>query len=355
MELTEKKSKAVATVGLAELQPSSENPSILVSVLGECDQLQWDSALLLGDEKMDDLRELVRSSHANGTESSYQLGLGLARLDGNKQLFEDLAVEYAVNLGVNPPTWIEQHGAPVGAAAQEDLVDVSSLSFESIIETTIKLESPWPVAISFAKATGGDEAGIELFNESLTSRIQRSLPTRIRQGGDFIDSLLDELRGGAVTSSSPRWNFAFTYLRFMGDAETYDALAAGLSKNGGEAPPYESIGDQASSAPEKKSNDEGRFPSGERLSSLNLEFAQRILNSPRVQEKGAKQAVIVVDCAKLRTGAISDMFHLSAFVNHLQKTGCELRLENVNEVVCVIMRALGVAALLSDGSNAALA
>jgi hypothetical protein len=166
---------------------------------------------------------------------------------------------------------------------------------------------------------------------------------------------LDELKDGDVASSSPRWSFAFTYLRFIGDAETYAALAVGLRKNGGEAPVYESIGDQASSVPEKKPSDEGRFASGERLSSLNLEFAQRILSSPRVQNKGVDRAVIIVDCAKLRTGAITEMFQLSAFIGHLRKSGCELRFENVNEVVSVIMRALGVAPLLSDGSNSVLA
>lgn len=323
----------------AELAPATENPGIHVALLGECDPLQWEAALLMGEAKHDELRELAKTSHGHGSESSYRLGIGLARLDGARDRFDDLALEFAVNLDADRPIWLDQSGGMLQKEIVEDQVQVESLCFEKIIETTIKLESLWPVSLNLSGVQVADEAGLELLNESLGSRIQRDLVTRII-AGPFIEQLVTDLIANKTVFPSQKWVFAFHYLRLVGDAASFAAIARNFEEKGGTAPAYRDLVGNARVVPEVVDDASGRFMAGAKMSDVNVDFAQRILRSPQLASASSK--VVVVDFSKTRDGALPDVISLAAFAKVIEGKGYEVNFINVNEVLAMVLLCGGV-------------
>lgn len=324
-----------------KMLPSMESPHILVARLGATDQLRWDAAVMLGSGRMDELRAYIKDSQGHGSESSYSLGIGMARLDGDKESFDELAVEFAVNLGVNPPTWIEQHSRVIKTEVDINQIGVNSLEIESIVDATIKMESPWPIRLDFSKVTAFNMMGLELFNESMGSRLDRKLRTFVVGGNDLLNTLSDYVSVNPLSESKAAWGFIFLYLKLTNQPDVFDKNAKKYLALGGDQMVFENLAEKIEEKPEVKIENRG-VPLGDKLSALNQEFARKILKSAGFEKFASGEYPVVIDFAQTRIASLVDIIPLSGFMVEMSSQNVRLEFANVNEIILGILRAIGV-------------
>jgi anti-anti-sigma regulatory factor len=323
-----------------KLETPQEIPGISTAEIGVTDRVLWDGARLFGDSRTDEFRSYIRKIRDTQTDSGYAMGFGMLRIDGDKDGFEDLAVEYAVNLGKSPPTWLESHTAKEKQVDQTAIVRVKTLTQDTIIATTISLESPWPTVIDLAEVTKVDSTGIDLFNDCLSERIARKDKTRIINGEKLIRGFRDLLKTGKHNEHPLTWAFCFTYYKVLGEQAAFDGLIADYMAKGGPAIKWsdESWKDDRT-IDVKIANG---FTAGKTLSAVNIEFANRLIREGILGEAAKKNEPITVDFSSMKSGSIFDMAHINAFLKACMDHNAKLNFINVNEIIFSILKIIGV-------------
>lgn len=326
---------------LGQTSQSADSPHIFVGYLGEVDRISWNASLMLGAGRMDDLRNFIQEVRGQGSEVAYQLSLGLARLDGDKEIFEDLAVEYAVNLGVNPPNWIEQHNKIAKSENEDHLIQVGDLTFEASIAVTIQMESPWPARIDLSGVKRFEEQGFELFNESMASRKDRNLKTKIKNGESLAEEILEHVKKHSLVECKNAWDFLFMYYKLSGKKDLFEMASALFQKEGGKKIEYVDLSER-DDAPEVRKIASSGVPVGDKLANLTQDFAKKSLKIASSDSNVVINDRIVFDFAYVRTGALNDIGSLSAFLSEIGAGGAKVHFANVNEIILGILCALGV-------------
>lgn len=322
------------------LDTPQELPGISAVEIGATDRVLWDGARLFGDGRMDEYRSYLKKLREVQTDSAYAINFGMLRIDGDKEAFEDLAVEYAVNLGKSPPTWLEAHTVKDKNAGQTSIVRVKSLTAENIVETTISLESPWPTVIDLSEVSKVDNTGIELYNDCLVERIARKDKTRIINGEKLLRGFVEKVKTGKVSENAAIWAFCFSYFRIVGDKASFDTMAAEYTAKGGAA----QVWSDESWTDDRTVDDKlaSGFTAGKTLSAVNVDFANRLVREGLVQQAVKKGEPIVVDFTNMKGGSIFDMAHVNAFLKTLLEHNAKVSFVNVNEIVLSLMRIIGV-------------
>jgi hypothetical protein len=326
---------------LGQISQSADSPHIFVGHLGDVDRVCWNAALMLGAGRMDDLRNFIQEVRGQGSEVAYQLSLGLARLDGDKELFEDLAVEYAVNLGVNPPNWIEQHNKVAKSENQDQIIQVGDLTFEAAIEVTIKMESPWPARIDMSEVKKFEEQGLELFNESMSSRSDRNLRTKIKNGDNLAGEIFEHVKKHSLIECKNAWDFLFMYYKLTGQKTSFETAASVFQKEGGKKLEFTDLSEK-DDAPEVRKTASAGIPVGDKLANLNQDFAKKSLKMAASEKDIISDSRILFDFAYVRTASLTDIDSLSSFLTEMDAASAKVHFANVNEIVLGTLNALGV-------------
>jgi anti-anti-sigma regulatory factor len=315
-------------------------PGITSVELGTTDRCQWDAACLFGAGRLDEMATYLERAREANNESAYHLTFGMLRLSGLQAEFENVAVEYAVNVGNSPPNWLEAHTLRQQAVGKVGEVIVRSLTQETIVEVTIKMELPWPCVIDLENVTKIDPLGLELFNDCLAQRLGRGDKTKIVKADKLVRGFMETVRQGTVKQNQAKWDFCFMYLRTRGDQQPYAELADLYKKAGGMPSVWRdnSWRDERDEAAKVQ----GGFTAGEGLADLNAAFADRLIREGLASAAAKSRQPIRVDFTKTRAGSLLDMTSVHAFVSKLLQEKVSIQFVNVNEIHAAILRMMGV-------------
>lgn len=311
---------------------------VRVTEIGLTDQMAWDAMLLFSYGRMDEFRALVHAGHEKASESSYQLNLGLARLEGDQARFDSLGVEYAVNFNVDPPVWIETSGSsPLAATQQSVTITPVALTADTVVDTTLQMESPWALHIDFSQLKDTDAIGLALFAESLAGRADRSETTRVGNADGLLRSCLDALEEGK--GERAHWLFVLACYRANGDKARFSECAERYSARLGSFTPWQDAETgEASYEPVALQG----IDAGDQLSRLGFEFAKSVMKSPAYATAKAAKRPVVLDFVKMRTWSVFDISNLSACIRLIEGDQMRLHFVNVNEILISMLKSFQV-------------
>ena len=312
----------------------------------------WEANILYGRGRAEEVRALAKDAQQKGQEVGYVLLVGMMRLDGNKQDFEDMAVEYAVQTGNSPPVWLDEHerkqSAPE-AQSKRMAVEVAGLTSEAVIETTIKMETPWAMSLDFSKVSKIDGMGLEIFHQALSDRIQRRESTRLIKIDRVLGHLIPKLKAGAYGSATALWLLCFNCLRLTGGREQFDDLVADFVEHTGEdMPVWADLRDQ-----DEIVKNEGAAQAAlpvmavdhtmkEALGELKPDLFKELAGGGKFAQRRAAGGLFVIDFTAVRRWSIEEMWLVSQFVSLCHKEHLKLEFRHVNEILLSLMKAFAL-------------
>lgn len=329
-----------ATVTKAPPQHESIEPSVRVTTMGSCSRSAWECFILFGAGRIDEFRTMAKKAKERNLHSGYTMLLGIARIDGDKSAFEDVAVDYAMQFGQSPPSWHEAHSRTNRTTESVIEVAVASFSSDTIIETVVKMDMPRPIRLDLSQVKQVDNAGMDLFNEALASRIARGLKTRIVNGDRFVDDL--ELRLGASTAKLAKasWEFCFSYYRINGLRQHFERAAKKYASLGGEPPQWQDLSEPAQDPQASQAAGNG-FMAPARLVGLDAAAARALLAS-EAGARARREGTLVVDMVNTTSGSIFNAMDAAEFFSQLRQAGVRVQLLNVNEIFVAMFEALSI-------------
>lgn len=308
--------------------------------IGVTDRISWDGVMLFGNSRMDEFRAYLKKARETQSEPAYAMNFGMARIDGDKDEFEEMAVEYAVHTGKSPPNWLSSHTAKEKKTEQVAVIRVKSLTSETIIETTINLESPWPSVIDLADVTKVDPTGLELYNDCLNERISRNDKTKIINGEGLVKVFEQRLKTAKITESNSYWQFVFTYYKITGEKDKFDVAMSEFAMKGGT--PVAWTDAQWKENRDVESQLVSGFTAGKALSQVNAGFADRLIREGIVAEAIKKGDPILVDFSSMDEGNIRDSTSVNDFVKKLHDEKVKMHFVNVNEIISAMLHIIGI-------------
>lgn len=340
------KDAAAAAPKTAAVPPTtvdSLETSIRVTALGETDPVMWAANILHSSGRTEEIAQLVTAARERNDAAGYAVALGLLRLKGDRQGFEDLAVEFSVQNEQSPPVWLHLHdrAAEAPAKRQDIQLAITSLECDSIIEATVKLDSPLPVRVDLSKVSIFDDEGLDIFNEAIEARIARKERTKLVQAESFLKHLQQMADKEPSKSHREIWRFLTNAFILLKDRDRFNAAAA----RGGHGPAWvdvreaggDAIGNQASST----AADYG-IDVGDTLSKLTPDFARELVKSQAVMAAKRQGKGMQLNMAFIRRWTLADMPKVLAFVRALSAEGVKVQFMNLNEILCGLMLAFGV-------------
>lgn len=321
--------------------PSQEvlDPTVKVIELGETTRSAWEAFIFFGAGRVDEFKELARKAKENGFDSGYAMLLGQARIEGDKEAFEDLAVEYAVQYGQSPPAWYESHTRQLNPTRAAFEFQIESLSEDTILEVTVKLESPWPLILDLKKVQRADASGIEMFNESLGLRTARGGQTTLTNGEKLVSRIAEKVNTSPVKGSSSLWEFCFTYWKFNGLQDAFAQAAEAFVRLGGQAPVWEDLSEDKGTSADGKVVQGYKAP--EYLSGMTAEAAKLFLETPQ-GSRALSSATLSIDMASTRHASLSDATTVMNCFKVFTDQKIKVSLTNVNEILAAMLRSLAI-------------
>lgn len=329
------------------LSVESLDPQIKVIALGNCTRTVWDCLMHFGDGRVDTFKASVEAAKASNLEEGFMLAIGQARLDGNKEAFEDVAVEYATAFGNSPPDWIEAHTVVKKVKAQNTIIDVGNITEALAIETTIKMASPRAQVLDLSNTQKSDSAGLELFNDALQSRLDENSKTSVINGDRLVKHFLEKVRLIPSSQNPAVWKFIFHYCRLNNLKELFDQASSAIALAGGDLPKWLDLSDHDNVTKEAEYEPLGILV-GESLSTINAEFAHMCLKTPQgilaVQEKRP----LIFDMVKTKVGSLMDTAAVIGFSHVLQAEKIPVCVFNVNEIFIEMFKVMGINAVVQS-------
>lgn len=329
------------TESLKKTLPRQESPDPGVKVLemGHCARSAWDLFVLFGADRMDEFKSLALKSKDKGLDSGYTMLIGASRIHGDKAAFEDIAVDYAVQFGMSPPAWFEGHTRQqqTGPSALE--INVSNFSSDTIIETTVKMETPRPLILNLGHVHKVDAAGVDLFSESLNGRIAQGHKTKIVNSEKMTSDLVDKL---VIISGKPHpvlWDFCFQIFRLTNAKTKFDQACTEYGKLGGHAPSWKNLAEPEEELKEVKSTT--HFIAGKKLSEISVNAAKSFLATDagaRARESGHG----VIDMSMTVSGSLTDAIGVMSFIQCFREQKVKVSLVNVNEIFVLMFASLAI-------------
>lgn len=319
-------------------------PGVRVAALGMIERGMWEGNILFGLGRHEEVRSLAKAAQEKGSQGGYALLLGLKRLEGDKQGFEDLAVEYAVQTGNSPPVWLDLHDRKeIRAAPAHVTLTILALTSETVIEATIKMESPWPIRLDLASASKWDAMGVAIFNESLSGRILREEKTILLNAEPLVARIVTKIKPQAIQDFEPVWQFCFNAMRLMGDRQGFEILAHEFLEKTGELPVWTDLSEREAEDPEPtRTSARPGIKAGDVLSVFTADFARQLAREADYAVARETDDVLTMDLAHIVRWTLADMVGLSAFVKTVAADGVRLELVNINEILLSLMHAFEI-------------
>lgn len=329
--------------------PSQEAP-ISVVELGTCSKTAWEAFVLFGAGRMDELKTISRKAKESGSATGYSFLLGLARIEGEQGVFEDTAVDFAVQFGQSPPAWFDGHTRKKDPNAGQIELVIESFSIDTIIEVTVKMESPRPLKIDLSRVSKVDAQGMDLFSEALSGRISRCEKTKIVNGDKLVESLIEKLSSVGGKPPKALWSFCFDYFRLNGMKARHDQAAVTYIGLGGTKPEWVDLSEPE--ADDKTATAFDGWQAGERIRSLSLTAAKTFLATPKGAEAKAA-GMLQIDFSLTSAGSLTDAMEFMDVIRFFDQQKIRLSLVNVNEIFLAMFNALGLANMVDSISTPA--
>lgn len=330
-------------------QPDAGDPSIRVAEFGAIDRLLWDANILFSQGRIEEVRMMAKTAQEKGQTSGYDLSISLLRMDGDKEAFEDMAVEYAVQTGNSPPVWLNAHDKQEQARVAPKRVElkVTSLLMENIIETTIKMETPWPLTLDFSQVTKMDESGVDIFQESLSARISRQESTKIENIDKILNNVIAKIKLAAYEGHEGLWTFSFNCLRLLGNRSLFDELCGDfVEKTGEDLPLWSDLRDPDDINPEISETSTHPvlvgFDVGDSLSEVNLNLLKRLVTNSAFNTSRKSNTPFILNFSSIRRWTIVDMAGVLMLLRQAAKDGIRFEFVNLNEMLFALMKAFAV-------------
>ena len=349
------------------LNTADDVQGIRITDIGSIDRLSWDVIVLVGKGRVADARaHLARTNQGGG--ATYLLGMGLARLDGNREEFDRMSYEYSTETGQNPPGWAVKDALSLtGGPREGTAILVESFDADEYVRTAIELESPNSVVLDFGPLPPEgvlDADGIELLLDSIGMRRESGFVTRVANAENLVARLHENVRA-AADADTRIWRLLIALLNLSDRREDFDRACAAFSQRGGAPQTWMEVaeepapGDADASAGEAAASAQPSVPAHStlaapvRLSELDSKFAEQVLESVAGAPKGTEPMVVEIDFIGMREFDVLDGPTSLAFVRAARaRDDVQLRFTNVNEVLAALFRAMGVdkhASLTSSG------
>jgi ABC-type transporter Mla MlaB component len=348
MVTTANPSSAPARSGFSAIagQESGE-PGIKVLELGHIDRLMWEANILFSMGRTEEIRTLAKTAQEKGHEMGYELSMALLRIDGNKQDFEDMAVEYAVQTGNSPPVWLDIHEfkKPAESAPKRVEIKVSSLLAENIIETTIKMESPWPLSLDFSEVTKLDAPGLDIFQESLAGRISRDEATKIKGIERILKNVTDRIKAAPAEGNKGLWAFCFNVLRLTGARTQFDDLAGDyVEKTGEDLPIWKDLREEDEINPPQAAQAAVTmgYDVGDSLSKVSPALLSSLSTVAEFKEAKLNGDSFHIDFSNVRRWTVNDMAHVVLLLQQAAKEKIRLDFININEMLLALMKGFAI-------------
>lgn len=327
------------------LTVESLDPQIKVISLGASTRTLWDCLTHFGDGRSDNFRAEIDSAKAKNLEEGFMLAIGLARLDGNKEAFEDVAVEYATTFGNSPPDWIEAHTVIKKAKALHTVIDVGNVTESSVMEATIKMESPRAQWLDLTNTVKSDSIGLELFNEALQSRLDNESKTRLINGDRLVKHFLEKVKLFPSSQNPAVWVFIFNYCRMNNLKDLFDQASAAYASVGGDLPKWQDLSDHEDQSKEAAYEPLGLLV-GESLSTINADYAKSVLKTPQGIESARDKKPLKFDMVNTKTGSLLDTAAVVSFSHVMQAENISVCVFNVNEIFIEMFKVMGIDAVV---------
>lgn len=312
------------------------------------DRVMWEANILYGSGRIEEIRSTAKTLQEKGLEVGYELSIALLRLDGKKAAFEDMAVEYAVQTGSSPPVWLDAHDklGKADAAPKRVLVNIQSLMAENIIETTIKMESPWPLTLDFAEVTKIDSIGLDIFQESLSGRIARAESTLLLNTEKLLASISQKIVKADYPANAGLWTFCFNAHRITGNRNAFDDLMGEfVEKTGEDMPVWKDLRDPEEVMKSKENAQKSAimgFNLGESLSQVNKNLLKTVYESKQFKDAMQMGRSFCLDFSEVKRWTITDMGGVLGLVDQAKKDKVTLDLINLNEMLLCLFKGFGV-------------
>jgi ABC-type transporter Mla MlaB component len=327
--------------------PDQAETNIRVTEFGHIDRMMWEANILYAMGRNEEVKSMAAAAKDKGSDAGYQLSLAMLRMAGDKDAFEDLAVEYAVQTGNSPPVWLDVHEAPkaVNSAPKRIGVKVASLLMENIIETTIKMESPWPLELDFSEVTKMDAAGLDIFQESLAARISREENTKLIGIEKILKNVSDKIKSAPVDGNQGLWTFCLNANRLLGAKAAFEELANEFAqKSGDDIPVWKDLRD------EEEINPPSEAPApvavghkiGDSLSAVEPSLLRTLSTLKSFKEAKDNRTAFALDFSRIRRWTITDVASVIVFLQQGTKEGVSFELLNINEMLFALLKGFGV-------------
>lgn len=324
------------------------DPSIRVMELGQVDRVMWEANILYAMGRIEEIRTTAKMLQEKGLDVGYELSIALLRLDGNKAAFEDMAVDYAVQTGSSPPVWLDAHDKLGKAAAtpKRVLLSIQSLMAESITETTIKMESPWPLTLDFAEVTKLDSVGLDIFQESLAGRIARSESTLLLNSEKMLASISRKIINADYQGNAGLWTFCFNAHRITGNRSAFDDLIGDfVEKTGEDMPVWKDLRDPEEVMKSKENAQKPvimGFNLGDSLSKVNKNLLKTVYDSKQFKDAMKMGKNLCLDFSEVNQWTITDMGGVLGLIEQAKKDNVKLDLINLNEMLFCLFKGFGL-------------
>lgn len=307
--------------------------------MGHCSRSTWDLFILFGSNRMDELKTLALKNKEKGLDSGYNVLIGLSRIEGSKSDFEDIAVDYAVQFGQSPPSWLEEHTTKKVTNAPSLEVSISNFSADTIIETTVKMESPRLLVLNMANVQKVDASGVDLFNEALNARIDRGEKTKVINSEALVDKLIDRLK--AVPGQPPLdlWNFCLTVFKLTNAKEKFDSAIIQFKNVGGTEIEWKNLADPEEVVEVMKKSP--NLMSNTKISTMTVDWVKNYLATP-VGAEARSKGEIIIDMSGTQSGSLTDLIGILPAIQYIKDQKLKVLMINVNEIFYAMFNALAI-------------
>lgn len=351
---------AISAFGMLS-KPDPADQAIRVSEYGQIDRHMWEANVLFALGRTDEVKANAKALKEKSHVLGYTLTLALLRLDGDQASFRQLAEEYAENTGNSPAVWLEAHekSASTDAAINSTTVKISSLLTERILETTMRMDTSYPLTLDFENVTEVDSSGVDIFHESLTGRISRGESTILLSTDKLAGQISKKIRLDNYIGNPEITAFLLDVYRMTGNQHDFDELvSAGTKNDSSEKPMWSDLRDRA--LPEFFNVKESRiltkgFNIGESLAIVNPLLITSLQSNEEFQNSRQHGQDFTLDFSKVNRWTFTDMSGVLQFLRQAETIKISLKFINVNEILLALFKAFGIdksVKLVVDGAAA---
>lgn len=309
--------------------------------------LSWASGDAAGAERS--LKQALVDPAAAGTDGLWTMLLDLYRLTGERTRFEVLVLDYATRFERSPPPWEDLSGAP--ARPRSEPVPLVTLAGRLSAEAGNQLQQIGVIArksgavrIDLARVRAIDDGGCELLRQLVDRLRAERIKVWLLNGGEIAAMLGAQLRPGEAAHRDG-WLLLLELLQAAGEQQRFEELALDYAITFEESPPSWEPGRQTPPALAAVAG--GETPAGGVIDGEVFRLEGELVGAGseamrRMLAFAAEREQPVVDCARLKRVDFVCAGSLLNDLAMLQAKGREVAFRNVNDMVAVFLRVMGI-------------